>query len=248
MGCLSRDNLIMFRAFFKFLVNTDFACWLNSGIFFSVRHCSGLAMRRLNSSLRSHRAWWSQCQHAYSGLNKTLFASIRPNSHGRGHRRSTILDVVNYLQTKKDISSRCRKILTRGHRIDGTFVLRSFSVVSAKLSNATNIPPYIVSVRSCNLLLFSILRSCLVSIFKMISRLCAFVKRSIPHHSIDCTQQPSAHSDVSLGLSGFFDQSLSDSLLPTIRVAKGNCGLTESPPESGRTGLCDLSGFHQDVT
>ena len=233
----------MIHAFLKFLINTDFACWLNSGIVFSVRYCSGLAMRRLDSSLRSHRAWRSQCQHAYSGLNKTLFASVGPNSHGRSHRRSTILDVVNHLQTKKDISSLGRKMLTRGHRLDGTFVSRSFSVVSAKLSNATNIPPYIVSVRSCSLLLFSFLRFCLVSVFKMICRLCAFVKSSIPHHGVDCTQQPSSHGDISLGLSGFFDQSLPNSLLSTIRVAKSNPGLTESPSECGRTGLCDLSGL-----
>ena len=233
----------MVHAFFKFLLNTDFACWLNSGIVIPVRHCSGLAMRRLDSSLRSHRAWWSQCQHVYSGLNKTLFASVGPNSHGRDHRRSTILDVVNYLQTKKDISSLGRIKPIRGYRLDGTFVSRSFSIVSAKLSNATNIPPYIVSVRSCNLLFVFLFRFCLISVFKMIYRLCTFVKSSIPHHGVDCTQQSSAHGDIGLSVSYFFNQSLPDSLLPGIRAAKCNTGFAESPSEGSRAGLGDIAGL-----
>ena len=59
-------------------------------------------MRRLDSSLRSHRAWWSQCQHAYSGLNKTLFASAGPNSLQRGHQQSTTFVVTDSLHAKED--------------------------------------------------------------------------------------------------------------------------------------------------
>ena len=143
MGCLSRTNLIMIRSFLKFLISPDFACCQNGGTGQTILHYSGSAMWRLDSSLRSHRAWRSQCRHAYSGLNKTLFASVGPNSHGRGHLRSTILGVINDLHAKKDISSLGRMNPSRGHRLDGTFISRSFSWVSAKLTNAANIPPYI---------------------------------------------------------------------------------------------------------
>ena len=93
----------------------------------------------------------------FSGLNKTLFASVGPNSHWRGHRQSTILDVINYLQTKKDISLPGRMKSRRGHRLDGTFVSRFVSLVSPKLLNAANIPPYIYFVVSrCVVILASI--------------------------------------------------------------------------------------------
>ena len=47
-----------------------------------------LATGRMNSSLRGHRPWRSQCRHACSGPNKTLFAPVGPNSRWRGHRRA----------------------------------------------------------------------------------------------------------------------------------------------------------------
>ena len=243
MGCLSRTNLIMIHSFLKFLINADFACCLNGEMGQSVHHCSGSAMWRLDSSLRSHRAWRSQCRHAYSGLDKSLFASVGPNSRWRGHLQSTILVVINYLQAKKDISSQSRMKPSRGHRLDGTFVSRYFSLVSAKLTNAANIPPYIVSVRSCSLLLFSFLSSCFVGVFKMIRRFCAFVKRAVSHHGVYNSQQSSAHGDIGLGLSDSFDQPLPNSFLFGIRAAKGNGSLAQCPSESSRTGFCDPSGL-----
>lgn len=158
MGCLSRANLIMFRAFLKFLVNTEFIYRLNSGISRAVHHCPALAMRRLDSSLRSHRACRSQCRHAYSGLNKTLFASVGPNSHGRGHLQNTISVAADGLLTEKDNFLLGRMKASRGHQLDGTFISRSFSLISAKLSNVANIPPHIVSIGSR-------LNSALMSIF-----------------------------------------------------------------------------------
>ena len=53
------------------------------------------AMWRLDSPLRSHRPCWPQYQHAYSGLNKSLFASAGPNSLQRGHQQSKTLDVAD---------------------------------------------------------------------------------------------------------------------------------------------------------
>ena len=44
------------------------------------------ATRRVDSSLRSHRTRRSYCRRVSSGLNKTLFASIGPNLHYRGHQ------------------------------------------------------------------------------------------------------------------------------------------------------------------
>ena len=217
MGCLSRTNLIMIHSFLKFLINADFAGCLNGEMGQSVHHCSGSAMWRLDSSLRSHRAWRSQCRHAYSGLNKTLFASVGSNSHGRGHLRSTILDVINYLQAKKDISSLGRMKASRGHQLDGTFVSRFFSLISTKLLNAANIPPYIDSVRSCCLLLFSLLSFCFVGIFKMICGLSTFIKCTISHHGVYNSQQSSAHGNIGFGVSDSFNQSLPDSFLSAIR-------------------------------
>ena len=169
-------------------------------------------MRRLDSSLRSHRAWWSQCQHAYSGLNKTLFASAGPNSRGRDHRRSTTFAAADSLRTEEDNISPGRKKLSRGHRLDGTSVRQSVT----EAADATSIPPHIVSVRSCNLLVFSFFQSCLVGIFKMIRRFATLIKSTISHHGIDYTQQSSSHGDIGLGLSDSFDQSFPDCFLAGI--------------------------------
>src|SRR5687768_16520379 len=44
------------------------------------------AAGRVDSSLRSHRTWRSYCRRVCSGLNKTLFASVEPNSLCRSHQ------------------------------------------------------------------------------------------------------------------------------------------------------------------
>ena len=56
------------------------------GIISPIQRRRSGATRRVDSSLRSHRTWWSECRHVYSGLNKTLFASVGPNLRCRGHR------------------------------------------------------------------------------------------------------------------------------------------------------------------
>ena len=56
------------------------------GIGSSVLRRWGAATRRWNSSLRSHRTWRSQCRRVFSGLNKTMFAAVGPNSRCRGHQ------------------------------------------------------------------------------------------------------------------------------------------------------------------
>ncbi len=232
-------NFAMARAFCSFLLLMDYAYCHICGIFYAVLHCLDVAMRRLDSSLRSHRAWWSHCQHACSGLNKTLFASAGPNSHGRGHRRSTTFAAADRLRAEEDNISPGRKKLSRGHRLDGTSVPKSVT----EPVDATSIPPHIVCVRSCNLLLFSFFQSCLVGIFKMIRRFAALIKSTISHHGIDYTQQSSSHGDIGLGLSDSFDQSLPDRFLAGIGSAECNPGLAQSPSERSRAGLGDLSGL-----
>src|SRR5215211_3926871 len=56
------------------------------GISSSVLRRLGEAARRLNSSLRSHRTWRSSCRQVFTGLNKTMFAAVGPNSRCRGHQ------------------------------------------------------------------------------------------------------------------------------------------------------------------
>jgi len=106
------------------------------GIVRAVQHCSGSATRRLDSPLRSHRPCWPQCHHAYSGLNKSLFASAGPNSLQRGHQQSKTFAVADGLQTKEYKSSLSRIRLGRGHRLDGTSVPKSIlqSVTELQMS------------------------------------------------------------------------------------------------------------------
>ena len=59
--------------------------WIG-GMSRSILHYGSGTTGRCNSSLRSHRTWRSSCRHVFSGLNKTLFASVGPNSHCRGYR------------------------------------------------------------------------------------------------------------------------------------------------------------------
>jgi hypothetical protein len=59
------------------------------------------AMWRLDSPLRSHRPCWPQYQHAYSGLNKSLFAPAGPNSVQRGHQQSKTFAVAVGLHAKE---------------------------------------------------------------------------------------------------------------------------------------------------
>jgi len=52
----------------------------------AVLRCLEEAAGRLDSSLRGHRSWRSQCRPAESGPNKTMSASVGPNSPCRSQR------------------------------------------------------------------------------------------------------------------------------------------------------------------
>ena len=81
-----------------------------------LRHC-GEVTRRWNSSLRSHRTWRSQCRRVYSGLNKTLFAPVGPNSHGRGHQGANPAEPGPSPVEKRGLLGRLKA--GRGHRRGG---------------------------------------------------------------------------------------------------------------------------------
>jgi len=110
----------MARAFLYFLFLLCSAYNRSGGIVRAVSHSVGIAMVRLDSSLRSHRTWRSQCRDVFSGLNKTLFASVGPNSHGRDHRQDTTLAAARGLRTKEEDFLPGRMKPCRGHRLDGT--------------------------------------------------------------------------------------------------------------------------------
>ncbi len=73
------------------------------GIGSAVRRLWGIMTRRLNSSLRSHRTWWSSCRHVCSGLNKTMFASVGPNSRCRGHQEANPAEPGSSLEEKRSL-------------------------------------------------------------------------------------------------------------------------------------------------
>ena len=88
----------------------------------SLREAAG----RVNSSLRSHRTWRSHCRHVFSGLNKTMYASVGPNSRYRGHRQALRAEPWNTrttVLTTVVVSGLClsgRMKAGRGHRLDVT--------------------------------------------------------------------------------------------------------------------------------
>ena len=104
------------------------------GIGSSVLRRLGWATRRLDSSLRSHRTWRSHCRHVYSGLKKTLFAPVGPNSHCRGHQGANPAGPGSSLEENKRLLGRMKA--GRGHRRGGTY---------APQRDATMIPPHITN-------------------------------------------------------------------------------------------------------
>ena len=98
----------------------------------SVLRRGSVATRRLNSSLRSHRTWRSNCRPVSSGLKKTLFAPIGPNSRGRGHQGASPAEPRASLEEKRSRLGRINA--ARGHRCGGTY---------SPERNVTQIPPHV---------------------------------------------------------------------------------------------------------
>src|ERR671925_1719428 len=89
-----------------FLRRTRIALNGVGGIVLSVLRRIGEATRRLDSSLRSHRTWRSYCRDVYSGLKKTLFAPVGPNSRCRGHQAANPAGPGSSLEENKRLLGR----------------------------------------------------------------------------------------------------------------------------------------------
>ena len=198
--------------------------------------------RRLNSSLRSHRTPEAQCSNVCSGLNKTLFASVGPNSHGRGHRLSKVGAPVMSPPHKCEPG---RIKPCRGLRADET----SFRMVTEWL-DAGIVPPNVNQVtdlngdQSCRFALLSALsHPGLVGPSFVTGELLPLVNAAITHHGEKDAQQSAGHGHVGLGLSDPLDQSLTDRFLAGVGTTQGNSGLPQRPSQGGVAGLGDVAGL-----
>ena len=102
------------------------------GISLSVLRRWGRATRRWNSSLRSHRTWRSHCRHVCSGLKKTLFAPVGPNSRCRGHQAANPAGPGSSLEEKQSCLGRINA--GRGRRRGGAHLPER---------DAAKIPPHV---------------------------------------------------------------------------------------------------------
>ena len=232
----------MARAWSCSLVAMDVALCQGGGMVGAVRRRWGVATRRVDSSLRSHRACQSHCWYACSGLNKTLFASTGPNSRLRGHQASTGSLMTNEsLCKEQDSSCLGRMKPTRGHRCDGASLRQSMP----ELLNATAIPPYVI-VSSSD---FSFLNTSFLCFFglvggvEMVGRFGSLVEGAVAHHGVEGSQESSGHGDIGFGVSDAADESLPDFLLSGVMLTQGDGGFAEGPAEGGRAGLGDGSGL-----
>ncbi len=230
----------MGRAWFSFCVGIGRALCHVGGMVAAVRRRWGVATRRLDSSLRSHRAWQSCCCYALSGLNKTLFASIGPNSHLRGHQAGTSSLMTKSLCNEQEDSCPGRKNPTRGHRNDGTFLWQSMP----ELLNATDIPPCVIMLSNGFFLNTSSSSSLsLVGGVEMISGFCSVIECAIAHHGVEGSQQSSGHGDISFGITDAADESLPDFFLGSVVLTQSDGSFSESPAQSSRAGLGDGAGL-----
>ena len=202
-----------------------FTFGLISGIVSAVRRSLNLTTWRVDSSLRSHRPQRSLCRCAYSGLNKSLFASVGPNSHGRDHRQDSSPGRINP---------------SRGHRLDGTPNLQSL----ADIPGVAEIPPQIIHIESSHLLsAFGFFGSGLIGSGQMIGPLAGLIESPVSHHGVDDPQQSSSHSHIGFGFANSLDQPLPDGFLAGIGLTEGYGSLAQSPTQDGRAGLGDIAGL-----
>ena len=196
-----------------------------SGIVSTVRRGLNLATRRLDSSLRSHRPQRSLCRCASSGLNKSLFASVGPNSQLRDHRQNI---------------SPGRMKPARGHRLDGTPNLQSI----ADISGVSEIPPRIIHIGSGSLLfVFPFFGSGFIGCGQMIGPLANLIESPVFHHGVNGSQQSSSHSHIGFGFAYFLDQTLSSGFLAGVGPAKSHSGFAQGPTQGSRASLGDISGL-----
>ena len=189
---------------------------------------------RLNSSLRSHRTPEAQCSVVYSGLDKTLFASSGPNSHGRGHR----------------FAEPGRMKARRGLRMDAASCRPRLAWI-----DAVSVPPNVSRVLdpkfndSCGLLSQALLptvpfgQAGPVGVPFVMGRRAEIVNRTVADHGHEYTQKSAGHGDIGLGLAGVLDQPLANGLLVGVGTAQGQGGFAQGPAQGGVAGLGDVSGL-----
>src|SRR5688572_20577059 len=221
------------------------------------------AAGRVDSSLRSHRTWWSYCRYVYSGLNKTLFASVGPNSHCRGHRQTLPAKpespgkAATFIASFQENCLSGRINASRGHRRDVTHSLawrarklpphpspRNSSFLRDVFRKLFSLgePVLLTNSRSLDGLLRSLFVGCsrLVQSGGAVDRLLTAVLFLIPHHRVQRAQEPASHRHVGLGLADSADESLPNGFLPGIALAEGDRCLAQGPTQSGRAGLGDV--------
>ena len=205
----------------------------HGGILFPVLRRTSGAARRLDSSLRSHRTQRSQCRCVSSGLNKTLFAPVGPNSHGRSHRlaASHVWDSLTRHAGRMKAS--------RGLRLDGT----PFAEVFPQTPGVTKMPHYAISstIGSGNLLSLFFGHPGAVGRTVMFCGRSARERFSVADHGIKNTEQPPAHRHVGPGFADASNQSLADRLLFDVGAAERQRGFAKRPSQRTRAGLGDVA-------
>ena len=196
----------------------------------SVLRRFGRATRRWNSSLRSHRTWRSSCRHVFSGLNKTMFAPVGPNSHCRGHQEALPAGPGRSLFENESFLGRMKA--SRGHRSGG----------AATEATAAKIPHDVKDSLSPGLSdLFLSRQPRAVGSRGTVPGRPTLKGLAVADHRIEDPQQAAAHGDVRLGLADAADQPLTGRFLPHIALAQGDGRLAPRPTERDRAGLGDVA-------
>ncbi len=193
----------------------------------SLREAAG----RVNSSLRSHRTWRSYCRHVFSGLNKTMYASVGPNSRYRGHRQALQAErwsawttaLMTVAASELCLSGRMKA--GRGHRLDVTCAPGAYAELPPSFS-----PRFFLG----HFLRPAFVRSSFVQSRCAIDWLGAAIRLLVANHRVQRAQQPAAHGHVGLGLADARNESLADGFLASVAVAQGDCGLAHGPTQHGR--------------
>jgi len=206
---------------------------------FSRRRLVSVKTPRVDSSLRGPRRPRSHCRAVLSGPNKTMFASIGPNSHGRDHRRRGRFMGVGPGHAPSRIKA------TRGHRIDGISRPASLPAVW----DITSIPPYVYGKPGPgSFVAEGIFLRGLIGLGRPLLfdpspvgpglMVCGFadgVGLLVPVHGKEDLEQPSGHGDIGLGLlSGGSDQPVSDLFLCPVGSAQDHGRLAQDPAKGSR--------------
>ena len=217
-----------------FMLSLHGLAFFVSGIKSSVLRHWGTVTRRVNSSLRSHRTRRSYCRRVYSGLNKTMYASVGPNSRCRGHQGANPAEPGSSLEEKQCHLGRMKP--SRGHQSDGT---------SLPKQDATQIPPYVYESWSSPGLsrLFLSSQPGLVGRRRSVSGRSSLERFSITDHGVYDSQQSPAHGDVGLGLADPFRQSLASRFLAGVTLTEGDGRLTQGPAKCDRTRFGDIAAL-----